>query len=80
MKFVDPAIAYPGADGIFSAEQTVQGMLDFEAALANAQAQRQVIPDAVVAPIAAASSGAVAGLPALARRGGQRRQSGDTAG
>lgn len=66
MSLLTPLLRTQALTEFFSAEQTVQGMLDFEAALANAQAQCQVIPDAAVAPIAAACQAQSLDLPTLA--------------
>ncbi|AIU28531.1 3-carboxy-cis,cis-muconate cycloisomerase [Pandoraea pnomenusa] len=49
----------------FSRDATLQGMLDFEAALAAAEAETGVIPGAAVAPIAAAARAGDLDWPAL---------------
>ena len=67
MSLLTPLLRTQALTEFFSAEQTVQGMLDFEAALATAQAQCRVIPDAAVAPIVAACQAQSLDLPALAR-------------
>jgi 3-carboxy-cis,cis-muconate cycloisomerase len=51
---------------VFSDAAAVQRMLDFEAALARAEAAHGVIPQAAVAPIEAACNAAQIDLPALA--------------
>ena len=51
---------------VFSDSTAVQRMLDFEAALARAEAAHGVIPSAAVAPIAACCMAARLDLPALA--------------
>jgi 3-carboxy-cis,cis-muconate cycloisomerase len=51
---------------VFSAQACVQGMLDFEAALARAEADAGVIPAAAAAPIAACCEAARLDLPSLA--------------
>jgi 3-carboxy-cis,cis-muconate cycloisomerase len=51
---------------VFSAQACVQGMLDFEAALARAEAETGVIPASAAAPIAACCDAARLDLPALA--------------
>jgi 3-carboxy-cis,cis-muconate cycloisomerase len=51
---------------VFSAQACVQGMLDFEAALARAEADTGVIPASAAAPIAACCEAARLDLPALA--------------
>jgi 3-carboxy-cis,cis-muconate cycloisomerase len=52
---------------VFSDQAAVQRMLDFEAALARAEAAHGLIPAAVVAPIAACCKAASLDLPALAQ-------------
>jgi len=52
---------------VFSNEAAVQRMLDFEAALARAEAAHGVIPAEAVAPIAACCQAARLDLPALAQ-------------
>ena len=52
---------------IFSDARTVQGMLDFEAALARAEAQAGVVPASAVAPIEAACDAARIDAAALAQ-------------
>ncbi|MBL3695900.1 3-carboxy-cis,cis-muconate cycloisomerase, partial [Pluralibacter gergoviae] len=52
---------------IFSDARTVQGMLDFEAALARAEAQAGVIPAAAVPAIEAACSAGQIDFAALAQ-------------
>ena len=52
---------------LFSDQAAVQRMLDFEAALARAEAANGVIPAAAVAPIAACCQAARLDLPALAQ-------------
>ena len=54
---------------VFGATAIVQGMLDFEAALARAQAAEGVIPDAAVAPIVAACRAEAFDLDAIATAG-----------
>jgi 3-carboxy-cis,cis-muconate cycloisomerase len=51
---------------VFSAQACVQGMLDFEAALARAEADAGVIPATAAAPIAACCDAARLDLPSLA--------------
>src|SRR5919197_2438792 len=52
---------------IFSDRARLQGMLDFEAALARAEARAGVIPDEVAAPIAACCRAELFEHPALSR-------------
>ena len=54
MSLLTPLLRTHALTDFFSDEQTVQGMLDFEAALATAQAQCGVIPTSAVEPIVAA--------------------------
>ena len=54
---------------VFGATAIVQGMLDFEAALARAQAAEGVIPGAAVAPIVAACRAEAFDLDAIATAG-----------
>lgn len=54
MSVLTPLLRTEALTDIFSDERLVQGMLDFEAALATVQARCGVIPEAAVAPIAAA--------------------------
>jgi 3-carboxy-cis,cis-muconate cycloisomerase len=60
-------------NAVFDAARLVQGMLDFERALAQAQSELGLIPREAVAPIAQACDAALYDLPALlsaARRAG----------
>lgn len=54
---------------VFSARACVQGMLDFEAALARAEARAGVIPQTAAEPIAAKCNAALIDLPQLAHAG-----------
>ena len=60
-----------GMQQIFSDQNTVQCMLDFEAALAAAEAREDVIPQQAVAAIAACCNAARIDLSALAQSAGQ---------
>jgi 3-carboxy-cis,cis-muconate cycloisomerase len=51
MNLLDPLFRSPAVDSIFSDRSTLQGMLDFEAALARAEARVGVIPQAAAAAI-----------------------------
>ncbi len=53
MELLDPLFGSDAVNEIFSDRSRVQRMLDFEAALARAEAQVDVIPNSAVAPIAA---------------------------
>lgn len=51
MHLLDPLFCSPAVDPIFSDRSTLQGMLDFEAALARAEARTGVIPQTAAAAI-----------------------------
>ena len=53
MNLLDPLFRAPAVDAVFSDRSTLQGMLDFEAALARAEARIGVIPQAAATAIAA---------------------------
>jgi 3-carboxy-cis,cis-muconate cycloisomerase len=53
MELLDPLFGSDGVNEIFSERSRLQRMLDFEAALARAEAQLDVIPKSAAAPIAA---------------------------
>jgi 3-carboxy-cis,cis-muconate cycloisomerase len=59
-----------GMQHVFSAQNTVQRMLDFEAALARAEAKADVIPQSAVAAIVASCEAGSIDLPALAQAAG----------
>src|SRR5215831_6059322 len=52
MNLLDPLFRSPAVDAIFSDRSTLQGMLDFEAALAKAEGRAGIIPRAAAAAIA----------------------------
>ena len=54
MSLLTPLLRTDALTAVFSDEQLVQGMLDFEAALAKAQARCGIIPHEAVEPIVAA--------------------------
>ncbi|MBN6103982.1 3-carboxy-cis,cis-muconate cycloisomerase [Xanthomonas sp. CFBP 8703] len=54
LSLLSPLFGDPDIDALFDDSARLQGMLDFEAALALAEARCGVIPDAAVAPIQAA--------------------------
>jgi 3-carboxy-cis,cis-muconate cycloisomerase len=60
----------PDMQGVFSARACLQGMLDFEAALARAQAEAGVIPAAAVAPIEACCKAELIDVEALCAAAG----------
>lgn len=66
MSVLTPLLRTEALTDIFSDERLVQGMLDFEAALAMAQARCGVIPDAAVEPISAACRASLIDLTTLA--------------
>jgi len=45
MSFLDPLFRYDALDKLFSDEACIQGMLDFEAALARAEAKSGIVPE-----------------------------------
>ncbi len=53
MKLLDPLFRSPAVDAVFSDSSTLQGMLDFEAGLAHAEARLGVIPLAAAESIGA---------------------------
>lgn len=53
MNLLDPLFRSPAVSAVFSDRSTLQGMLDFEAALARAEARIGLIPKAAAAAIAA---------------------------
>lgn len=63
----DAYFTQPAMRAIFSDHGRVQGMLDFEAALARAEARVGVIPESAVAPIAAACRAELYDFAALAQ-------------
>lgn len=66
MSLLTPLLRSGAITEYFSDEQVVQGMLDFEAALAQAQARCQVIPSSAVAPITGACRYQHLDFPSLA--------------
>lgn len=52
MNLLDPLFRSPAVDAVFSGRSTLQGMLDFEAALARAEARVGVVPQAAATAIA----------------------------
>jgi 3-carboxy-cis,cis-muconate cycloisomerase len=51
MNLLDPLFRSPAVDNLFTDRATLQGMLDFEAALGRAETRIGVIPAAAVAAI-----------------------------
>ncbi|BBV66072.1 TPA: 3-carboxy-cis,cis-muconate cycloisomerase [Kluyvera ascorbata] len=66
MSLLTPLLRTDALTAVFSDEQLVQGMLDFEAALAKAQARCGIIPHEAVEPIVAACQAQRLDFPALA--------------
>jgi len=63
---LDPLFSTAAADAAFSDMARLQGMLDFEAALARAEAKAGVIPDAAVPAIVAACEAGLFDMASLA--------------
>lgn len=66
MSVLTPLLRTEALTDMFGDERLVQGMLDFEAALATAQARCGVIPNAAVEPISAACRASLIDLTTLA--------------
>ncbi|WP_437883751.1 3-carboxy-cis,cis-muconate cycloisomerase [Pseudomonas sp. LRF_L74] len=66
-QLFDVYFTQPAMRAIFSDRGRVQGMLDFEAALARAEARVSLIPQTAVAPIAGACDADLFDFPALAQ-------------
>ena len=69
MALLDPLFSWPAVDEIFADLTTVQRMLDFEAALARAEARTGVIPASAVEPIVSKCQADLFDLGSLARAG-----------
>ena len=67
MNLLDPLFGSEAIDKIFADRSRLQRMLDFEAALARAEARTDVIPESAAAPIANQCRADLFDLPALAR-------------
>jgi 3-carboxy-cis,cis-muconate cycloisomerase len=67
MELLDPLFGSEPVDLVFADRPRLQGMLDFEAALARAEARVGVIPKAAAAPIAARCQAGLFDMTALAR-------------
>ena len=67
MSLLDPLFRWAAVDELFNDRGRLQGMLDFEAALANAEASTGVIPARVAPIIAAKCRAELFDEPALAR-------------
>lgn len=66
MSLLTPLLRTDALTAVFSDEQLVQGMLDFEASLAKAQARCGIIPHEAVEPIVTACRAQRLDFPALA--------------
>jgi 3-carboxy-cis,cis-muconate cycloisomerase len=66
MSLLDPLFRWDALDGLFTDRARVQGMLDFEAALARAEARLGVIPKSSAAPIASKCRAGLIDTPLLA--------------
>lgn len=69
MALLDPLFGWSAMDEIFTDRNTVQRMLDFEAALARAEARTGVIPSSAASPIAEQCYADLYDLDALSRAG-----------
>jgi 3-carboxy-cis,cis-muconate cycloisomerase len=67
MRLLDPLFRWQAVDDIFSDHGRVQSMLEFEAALARAEARVGVIPASAAAPIAAKCRAELVDFKALAQ-------------
>ena len=67
MSLLDPLFRWDAVDQLFSDRARLQGMLDFEAALARAEASTGVIPTAVAPAIAAKCRAELFDVSAVAR-------------
>lgn len=67
-RLLGPLFATEGMSAVFSDRGRLQAMLDFEAALARAEAEVGLIPASAVAPIAAAAEAGRFDIEALARQ------------
>jgi 3-carboxy-cis,cis-muconate cycloisomerase len=70
MNLLDPLFGSEAIDKIFGDRSRLQRMLDFEAALARAEARADVIPESAVAPIANQCRADLFDLTALAHSAG----------
>lgn len=66
MSVLDPLFRWDALEGLFTDRARVQGMLDFEAALARAEARLGVIPKSAAAPIASKCRAGLIDMPSLA--------------
>jgi 3-carboxy-cis,cis-muconate cycloisomerase len=67
MKLLDPLFGWAAVDEIFADPTRLQRMLDFEAALARAEARAGVIPSSAATPIATRCQADLFNLESLAR-------------
>ncbi|HKW25967.1 MAG TPA: 3-carboxy-cis,cis-muconate cycloisomerase [Terriglobales bacterium] len=71
MRLLDPLFRWPAVEDVFSDRGRIQSMLDFEAALARAEARAGVIPASAAAPIAGKCRAELFNLEALANAAAQ---------
>jgi 3-carboxy-cis,cis-muconate cycloisomerase len=66
MSLLDPLFRWDALEELFTDRARVQGMLDFEAALARAESRLGVIPKSAAAPIASKCRAGLIDMPSLA--------------
>jgi 3-carboxy-cis,cis-muconate cycloisomerase len=66
MSLLDPLFRWDALEQLFTDRARVQGMLDFEAALARSEARVGVIPKSAAAPIASKCRAGLIDMPSLA--------------
>jgi 3-carboxy-cis,cis-muconate cycloisomerase len=66
MSLLDPLFRWDALEELFTERARVQGMLDFEAALARAESRLGVIPKSAAAPIASKCRAGLIDMPSLA--------------
>jgi 3-carboxy-cis,cis-muconate cycloisomerase len=71
MRLLDPLFRWQAVEDVFSDRGRIQSMLDFEAALARAEARAGVIPASAAAPIAGKCRAELFNLEALANAAAQ---------
>ncbi len=70
MSLLEPLFRWEAIEELFSDRARVQGILDFEAALARAEARKGVIPQSAAAPIVAKCRAELIDMDALAQATG----------
>ncbi len=71
MRLLDPLFRWQAVENVFSDRARIQSMLDFEAALARAEARMSVIPGSAATPIAAKCRAELYDFEALAQAAAQ---------